>query len=85
MSLHDIMLAKEVAARRPNLASDWDSIATALSEAFSTDEKKVDLTGRACRERMNRLLQKYREDDRKSLKKWVLNKCLFTYFSAFEL
>ena len=59
---NDVMLAKDVAA-------DWDNVASTLSTAFSTDEKKVEITGRACRERLKRLLIKYNEDDKKSLKK----------------
>ena len=66
---NDVMLAKEVAGNRPDVAADWDNVASTLSTAFSTDEKKVEITGRACRERLKRLLIKYNEDDKKSLKK----------------
>lgn len=66
---NDVMLAKEVTGNRPDVAADCDNVASTLSAAFSTDEKKVEITGRACRERLKRLLIKYNEDDKKSLKK----------------
>ena len=47
---NNIMLATEVAARRPTSSSEWDVIAGILSNAFSTVEKPVDLSGRACSE-----------------------------------
>jgi hypothetical protein len=63
------MLATEVTARNPKSTVDWESIAGFLSQAFSTDEKTIDLTGRACGERMDRLITKHEEDDKISLKK----------------
>lgn len=66
---NNLQLATEVAARRPNSPSDWEVIAVVLSQAFSTDDNQVELSGRACRERMDRLLTKYNEEDKKSLKK----------------
>ena len=66
---HDVALATEVAARRPTRPQDWDEIAQALSEAFSTQEKPVQLKGRGCRERMDLLLKKYKDNDAKALKK----------------
>ena len=66
---NDIMLATKVTARNPKSTVDWESIAGILSQAFSTDAKKIDLTGRACRERMDRLITKHKEDDKISLKK----------------
>ncbi|XP_028410542.1 stress response protein NST1-like [Dendronephthya gigantea] len=66
---HDLMLATEVAARSPKSGTDWETIASILSKAFSTDGNRIELTGRSCRERMDRLLAKHKEDDKKSLKK----------------
>ncbi|KAL9987406.1 hypothetical protein ACROYT_G001707 [Oculina patagonica] len=67
---NNLQLDTEVAARRPNSPSDWEVIAVVLSQAFSTDDdNQVELTGRACRERMDRLFTKYNEEDKKSLKK----------------
>jgi hypothetical protein len=66
---NNIMLATEVAARRPTSSLEWDVIAGILSNAFSTVEKPVDLSGRACRERLERLLKKYKDEDKKSLKR----------------
>ncbi|CAB3986879.1 Hypothetical predicted protein [Paramuricea clavata] len=66
---NDIALAREVAASRPEKPNDWDGIATRLSEHFSTDGKPVELKARGCRERMDRLLSKYKQEDAKSLKR----------------
>ena len=63
---NDIMLATEVATRTPASSSEWDGIAGILCNAFSTAEKVFDLSGRACRER---LLNKYKDEDKKSLKR----------------
>ena len=68
----DIMLAKEVATRRPTSAADWEEIGRLLSQLFSTENKKVVLSGRACRERLVRLLEKYTAEDKKSLKRYTL-------------
>lgn len=65
----DIALATEFARERPEKPSEWDKIAESLSELFSNDEKKVPLKGRGCRERMDRILKKYKEEDAKSLKR----------------
>ena len=40
---HDVALATEVAARRPQKPQDWEDIAQALSQAFSTPGKQVQL------------------------------------------
>ena len=66
---NDLMLATEVAARNPKNGAEWETIACVLSKAFSTDDKSVEVTGRACRERLERLTAKYKEDDKRSLKK----------------
>lgn len=66
---HDIALAKEVISKRPRRASEWDIIATILNETFSTEKKAVCLKGRGCRDRMNRLVEKYRSEEKRSLKR----------------
>ena len=60
LPLNDVMLATEV-------ATDCDVIASILSTVFSTNERKVVLTGRTCREKLDRILNKYLEDDKKAL------------------
>ena len=65
----DLMLSMEVAARNPTKAGDWDAIAKVLRQEFTTDDKPVLLTGRACRERLDRLIDKYKDEDKKSLKR----------------
>jgi hypothetical protein len=66
---HDVCLAKEVATRMPVKKEDWQTIACILSEAFTEKGKPVELKERGCRERINRLLNKFEEDDKKSLKR----------------
>ena len=66
---HDIALAIEVISHRPQKPVDWDAIAGTLSSAFSTEEKPVELKGRGCRERMDLLLRKYKDEDAKALKR----------------
>ena len=68
---HDIALAKEVASRRPVKPLDWDAIASDINASFSTVEKPVELKGRGCRERMDRLLDKFKSEDARSLKRLV--------------
>lgn len=67
--LYDIALAREVAAKRPQKPQDWDAIAEVLSKDFSTEDKPVELKGRACKDRMNLLITKYKAEDARSLKR----------------
>ena len=69
--MHDISLAREGASSHPSKPADWESIAGVLSSAFSTEDKPIELKGRGCRERMDRLLEKFRAEDSKSLKRLV--------------
>ena len=66
---NDIALAMEVVSKRPHKPADWVDIADTLAKAFSTEEKQVSLKGRGCKERMDLLLKKYREEDKRSLKR----------------
>lgn len=63
-SCQDVMLATELAQRRPKCPADYEQIARVLSPIFSEDKKPVVLSGRACRERMNGLISKYLEEDK---------------------
>jgi len=63
------MSVTEAAARRPNCAAYWEEIAQCLSTEFSTENRAVKLTGRACGERLDRLIAKYVEEDKKVVKK----------------
>ena len=51
-------------------AIDWENIAVKLSLLFSSEEKAILIKGRACRERLDLLLMKYREEDAKALKRY---------------
>ena len=66
---HDLALAKEVAQYMPEKPQEWEEIAKRLSEVFSTETKQVELKGRGCRERMDRLLERYKTEDAKALKR----------------
>ena len=56
---HELALAKEVAKYFPEKPQEWDEVAKIISEAFSTDDKQVEVKGRGYREKMARLLEKY--------------------------
>ena len=66
---NDIYLAREVVGRRPSKLSDWDEIAALLSSSFSTPAKPIHLKGRGCRDRLDRLVEKQRADDSRSLRR----------------
>ena len=65
---HDIALALEVVSKRPQKPADRINLAEALSKSFST-ENHVQLKGRGCKERLDLLLKKYKDDDKKALKR----------------
>lgn len=62
-------LAREVAQHTPEKPDEWEAIARRLKKAFSTDSYTVELKGRGCREKMDRILNKYKEEDMKGLKR----------------
>ena len=66
---HDLALAKEVAQYMAEKPQEWEDIAKRLSKAFSTRAKQVELKGRGCRERMDRILDRYKEENAKALKR----------------
>ena len=45
-TFHNLQLATEVAAARPNSPAEWDNVAQALGRAFSSEDKNFELTGR---------------------------------------
>ena len=67
--VHDISLAREVAGRRPSNSADWEAIADLLSSMFTTPSRPVALKGRGCKDRMDRLIKKFRADDAQYLKR----------------
>ena len=68
----DLLLATEVASRQAIKQSEFEPIASVLSVEFGklTPGKLVS-TARACRERMERLLEKYINGDKKALKRYI--------------
>jgi hypothetical protein len=69
---HDIALAKEVAAVKPVSSEDWEIIARTLGTLLSTNDKPVELKGRGCRERLQRLIEKFKKEDARSLKRYLI-------------
>ena len=53
----------------PEKPDEWEAIAKRLGEVFSTDSNTVELKGRGCREKMDRILTKYKAEEVKDLKK----------------
>lgn len=66
---HELALAKEVAQHNPEKPDEWEAVARRLGKAFSMDSCTVELKGRGCREKMDRILTKYKEEDMKALKR----------------
>lgn len=56
-------LAKEVAQDSPEKPDEWEAVHKRLGKVFSTDSYTVELKGRGCREKMDRILTKYKEED----------------------
>ena len=66
---HDIALCVEVGKTRPEKPLEWLEIADSLNTQFSADAKEVSLKGRGCKERLQLLLKKYKDEDKKALKR----------------
>lgn len=67
----DLHLAREVSSYRPEKWAEQDKIAETLCEVFIDGENFVELQGRGCKEQMEHLLLKHRDEDPKSLKRLV--------------
>ena len=66
---NDIALCKEIIARRPTKADDWEEIAEFLSSLLTTENNQIQLKGRGCRERSELLVKKFKSEERKALKR----------------
>jgi hypothetical protein len=66
---YDIQLAVEVTSQKPEKPADWEVIAEALSKEFSKWGKQVEIKGRGCKERMERIIAKFKTEDKRSLKR----------------
>lgn len=72
---YDIQLALEVVSQKPEKPADWEVIAEGLSKEFSKGEgKKVEIKGRGCKERMERIIAKFKTEDKRSLKRYIIFK-----------
>ncbi|KXJ13653.1 hypothetical protein AC249_AIPGENE27152 [Exaiptasia diaphana] len=49
--------------------SKWPNISSVLSPHFSSEKQVVILTGRACKDRLARLIEKHTDEDKKALKR----------------
>lgn len=69
----DLLLATKIASRQAFKQSKFDPKESVLSVEFGklTPGQPVSLTARACRERMERLLEKYINEDKKALKRYI--------------
>lgn len=63
----DTALCVEVFKMRPESSAQWAEIADDLNRRFQF--RKISFTDRSCRDRMNLLKKKYKNEDRKSLKR----------------
>ena len=52
----EFAVAKKVVCACPSKPVEWDEVAAKLSQAFSNMDWQVELKGKGCRERMDRLL-----------------------------
>jgi predicted secreted protein len=69
---HDVALANEVVQNAPEKPNEWEKIAETLSIIFTSWTKlgqSIEIKGRGCRERMDRLLEKHKQDEAKALKR----------------
>ena len=62
----DTALCLEVFKIRPESLAQWPEIADDLNKRFSRETK---FTGRGCKDRTNLLKKKFKQEDRKSLKR----------------
>ncbi len=60
---------KKNVAKRLEKTADWDAIASLLSISFSSNGQEVTLKGRGYRERMERIVEKFKREDAKALKR----------------
>ena len=63
----DLHLARQASYHRPEKPAEWEKVAQRLSEAFSDGGNFVKRKGRGCRERMERMLQKRKAEDVRSV------------------
>ena len=69
---HDLALCTEVCNERPEKTLEWMSVADTLNEQFSTPSKDVNLKGRSCKDRISLLVKKFKAEDKRSLKRYIL-------------
>ena len=62
-------MKQEVAKYFPEKPQEWDEVAKIPRKAFSTEDKRVEVKGRGCREKMDRILEKYQSEEAKALKR----------------
>ncbi|XP_070574413.1 transcriptional regulator ATRX homolog isoform X2 [Ptychodera flava] len=65
----DVDLLKEVVASRPDTSAEWQAIANNLMSHWSWAEDRTKISPRSVREHADLLLSKFKENDKKSMKK----------------
>lgn len=73
----DLALCVEVCKVRPEKPQQWSEVADSLNKLFSTADKTIHLKGRGCKDRLSLLLNKYKEDDVRSLKRCACPNCAY--------
>jgi len=66
---YDIALCKEAIDVRPSKHEDWEQLANKLTGLFGLEEP---LKGRGCREHLELLIKKFKAEERKALKRYVI-------------
>lgn len=61
---HEICLLKEVVDTRPGKPEQWETVAETLTSVFG-----VPVKGRGCREHLDLMIKKFKQEERKALKR----------------
>ena len=67
---HDIALCVEVVKSRPQKPAEWEQLASTLNTQFLAATK--DVKARGCKERLQLLLKKHKQNDARALKRYEL-------------
>ena len=67
----DTALCVEVCKVRPEKPIQWLDVADSLNKIFTFESQDIQLKGGGCKEKLFLLTKKYKEDDRRALKRCV--------------
>ena len=63
---YDTALCRQFVGNKPGKPSEWNDLSSTLSAFISKTKTEVNLTGRACREHMELLVKKFKNDEQKA-------------------